>query len=497
MTSQKSLTLPSTPATSEPKLSQIARHLVVPDGIVTTGWPKVEAMARSCGVEYDGWQRQLGRLLLAKNANGVYAAGIGGNVLSICRQVGKTFTIGTMIVMLCITTGRPIKILWTAHRTRTSDETFKFMCALARRKTIAPFVDGEPRRANGQQEIAFVNGARIMFGARENGFGRGFDSVDVEVFDEAQILTERALDDMIPATNASPNPLIIYMGTPPKPSDPSDVFTSRREEALTGKSRDLLYIEFGADRDADPDDEAQWAKANPSYPKRTGRAAILRMKKNLGEDSFRREGLGIWDEKKITAAAIDPDLWAETARDARPTKPGGVTSFGVDMSPDRRTLSIGACMRWPDAAAHVELAECRDTMQAGTAWAAEWLAQRWKRTAAVMIDAQSPAMVLLPELTARGVTPTVGTTRDMGQACGRVIDMIREHTLTHLPAGEQPQLDVAVANATRRPIGKAGAFGWNKTGADIDISPLVAVTMALQAAATAKRDPTRKARMLH
>ena len=95
------------------------------------------------------------------------------------------------------------------------------MCTLVRRKAISRFVDGEPRRANGQQEIVFVNGSRIMFGTRENGFGRGFDSVDIEVFDEAQILTERALDDMIPATNAAHNPLIVYMGTPPKPSDPS------------------------------------------------------------------------------------------------------------------------------------------------------------------------------------------------------------------------------------------------------------------------------------
>ena len=167
------------------KLSDVARHVVLPKDIETTGWPKVEAQARLCGIEYDGWQRQLGRCILGKTADGVYAAGIGGVVVSICRQVGKTFLISTMIVMLCILSDYPLKVLWTAHRTRTSDETFKFMCALVRRKAISRFVDGEPRRANGQQEIVFVNGSRIMFGARENGFGRGFDSVDIEVFDEA------------------------------------------------------------------------------------------------------------------------------------------------------------------------------------------------------------------------------------------------------------------------------------------------------------------------
>lgn len=40
--------------------------------------------------------------MLGKRADGLYAAGVGCVVVSICRQVGKTFLIGTMIVMLCI-----------------------------------------------------------------------------------------------------------------------------------------------------------------------------------------------------------------------------------------------------------------------------------------------------------------------------------------------------------------------------------------------------------
>lgn len=190
----------SSAGTDRRRLSNVVRHVVLPRDIAATGWPKVEAQARLCGIEYDGWQRQLVRCILSKTSDGVYAAGTGSVVVSICRQVGKTLLIGTMIVMLCILNDYPLKVLWTAHRTRTSDETFKFMYALVRRKAISRFADGEPRRANGQREIVFINGSRIMFGARENGFGRGFDRVNIEVFDEAQILTECALDDMISAT---------------------------------------------------------------------------------------------------------------------------------------------------------------------------------------------------------------------------------------------------------------------------------------------------------
>ena len=48
------------------------------------------------------------------------------------------------------------------------------------RSKIAPYID-TVRAANGEQEIAFKNGSRILFGARESGFGRGFDEVDILV----------------------------------------------------------------------------------------------------------------------------------------------------------------------------------------------------------------------------------------------------------------------------------------------------------------------------
>lgn len=154
-------------------------------------------------------------------------------------------------------------------------------------------------------------------------------------------------------------------------------------------------------------------------------------------------------------------------------------------------------MKYRDGTAHIELAEYRDTKKHGTAWAADWISQRWPKTTAVVIDAQSPAMVLLPELKSRGVKVMVNTTNGMGQACGRVLDMLTAGALRHLPDEAQPQLATAVANATTRPIGKSGAFGWNKAGSDIDISPLVACTMALQGAWTTRRNPNRRQHVMH
>jgi hypothetical protein len=323
---------------------------------VATGWPAVRDKCRDLGISFRWWQHPLGQLILAKRANGKYAATIGGTGLSIPRQVGKTFLVGAIVFALCLL--RPnLTVIWTAHRLRTAEETFGKMQAFAKRKKIAPHI-AKIVLGSGDEEIVFRNGSRILFGARERGFGRGFDEVDVLIFDEAQILTESALDDMIPATNQSREPtgaLLLFMGTPPKPSDPGEVFTRMRNEALSGEDDDTGWVEFGADADYGPTpppaplSEADWrqvAKANPSFPADTPREAILRMRKKLGGDSFLREGLGIWPDVNASKNKINMTRWATlaTAVDKAPTR-GQVV---VDVAPDLSWTSVAVASEAPD-----------------------------------------------------------------------------------------------------------------------------------------------------
>lgn len=479
----------SSPTSSEPRLSELAKHLKYPDGIVRSDWNAISRLAAKCGITFDRWQAGLGTLLFGKTKDGQYAAGTGGAAMSLCRQVGKTFLIGNSVNMMCILKPNTT-VLWTAHRTRTAGETFRHMQALAQNKAVARHIRTVSRGA-GKEAIEFTNGSRILFGAREQGFGRGFDAIDVEIFDEAQILTEKALEDMVPAVNAAPNGLIVYMGTPPRPNDPSEVFARLRREALSGE-RGLMWCEFGADDGVkDLDDHEQWRRANPSYPRRTSENSILRLRRQLSDDAFRREALGVWDKTDI-AHAIDPQQWEQAGVSER--RDGGAVSFAVDMPPDRASVAIGACMRYADKTAHIELARFESTGRNGLAWAVDWIAERWARTCSVVIDAQSPATVLVQDLKARGVRVTLTNSTDMGQACGRFVDMLRDGTLHHLQG--QEALDIAVRGATKRNIGQSGAFGWNKRTADVDISPLVAVTLALHGACTTHRNPLETRRVI-
>jgi phage terminase large subunit-like protein len=478
----RSKTAHSTPTQSEPKLSEVARHIVMPEGIVTTAWPRVVAKCKDMGVTFDSWQHGVGAIALGKRKDGKYAATVGGVVLSIPRQVGKTFLVGMIIIALCVLFPG-FTVLWTAHRTRTATMTFESMQGMVKRKKIRPHLapgrnDGI-RTSNGQQEIRFKNGSVIMFGAREDGFGRGFDQVDIEVFDEAQILTEKALEDMVPAANQSQHPggaLLFFMGTPPRPVDRGDEFSNRRQKALSGKGKNSAYIEFSADADADSDDREQWAKANPSYPRRTPDESMERMREQLtDDDSFRREALGIWDPN-TTPQVIDPQSW-DAVKDAG-SMPTERLTIALDVAPDRKLATASLAGKRPDGLWHIEMYEQR----AGVDWIPSWLTERAKHNKlhAVVADEMSGLVEKRKNgrwyVTGTDVVVTLASAegRDMAVACAAVFDGVMAKTLRHT---DQPQMNVALSVARKRPL--AGAWAWNRKDPVSDITPIVSASLAL------------------
>lgn len=472
------------------KLSDVARHVVVPTGIVTTGYPAVHQKCRDLGVEHDDWQQGLGRLILGKRDNGLYAATVGGVVLSIPRQVGKTFLIGTIIFALCLLYPN-LTVLWTAHHSRTSNETFGKMQGFARRRKVRPYIDGDPRQSHGEQEIRFVNGSRILFGAREHGFGRGFDEVDIEVFDEAQILTASALEDMVAATNQSRHPagaLLFFMGTPPRPKDPGEAFTAKRTKALAGRTTDQVYVEMSGDDNANPDDRKQWTIANPSVPERTPFVAMERLRENLANDeSFLLEGLGIWATARKNTV-IPMDAWTN----AQDEHSFAVDRFaiGVSVLPDRSMASVGFAGLREDGLWHVELHEQR----AGVAWLPahlETLVKNNPQVRALVIDGKSQAATLGEEFAARRLVPTITEAVDMGKACGAITDgLVRDLDVKHMG---QPQLTYAMSVSGTRSILGGKLFGWSQKTIGADNTPWEACTLALHGAqnATVSR-PTRR-----
>jgi hypothetical protein len=471
------MTKPGTKAPSRldgRRLSEVARHVVAPNGIKSTSWPKVRDTCDRLGWGFDGWQDGAGRLILSKRADGMYAADT--VVISIPRQVGKTYLIACIIFALCLLEPG-LKVIWTAHRKTTAGETFRQFDGMAQRAKVAAHIR-QVFRGKGDEAIWFKNGSHILFGARESGFGRGMTDVDVLVFDEGQILPESTLEDMGATQNVARNPLTFIMGTPPRPRDNGEFFTLMRQEALAGDSDGSLYIELSADRGADPMDRDQWRKANPSFPLRTSERAMLRLRKKLkNPDSWNREALGIWDEFSKQFSPINGPLWADGA-DVGPSDNAKPDALAVDMS-HAREISVGACWLEEDSA-HVE------EVWAGVDDAAcvEWVVARAGRRMPVVIDSMSPAASMIPTLKARGVKVHIGTASDMSKACGLVTSDLEAGRLTH---ADQESVNDAREGARKRAIGTAGGWGYDRRDPSVKIHPLVAVSLARLGASMTKK----------
>ena len=477
---------------STPRLSEQAKHLSVPVGITSSGWPAVrKTCVEKLGAEFDPWQDNAGRLILSKREDGNLACMVDGVGMSLPRQVGKTHLIGFLAFALCVNMPG-LLMIWTAHHSGTSSETFMSMQGFADRAKVKPHVK-KVYTGSGDEEIRFHNGSRILFGAREHGFGRGIPGVDVLIFDEAQILSDKAMSNMLATMNTSRFGLQLYIGTPPKPEDAgrSETFKRMRREALAGTLEDGAWIEFGADADADSDDRKQWRKMNPSYPKRTPQQSLLRLKRKLTPGDWRREGMGIWDDDDAGSRLIPADTWAETGVTEAPD---GVRAIGVAFSRDGERVSTSGAVKHDDGI-HAELiAAYSGPAESGTWQLADWLAERWQDLSMIALSGAASAALyqaLVDRKVPRKVLHTL-TTSEYFAANTMTLDALQSRTLTH-PAevpGDALSASVAVSDMKKR--GQNGQWGWEATTPDGDETPIEAFSVANWAARTSKRKPGRK-----
>lgn len=462
------------------KLSEVARHLVYPQGIVSSGWPRIRTRLADMAISFDGWQQGAAQIILGRDESGRYVATVGGVTMSIPRQVGKTFTIGSLLVAMCVEYPG-LRVVWTSHHLRTTTNTFRSMQGMVRRKRIAPHLAHNGiRTANGEQEIRFANGSIIMFGAREHGFGVGIDAIDVLVCDEAQRLSSRALADMVPTTNQSRHEhgaLLFFIGTPPRPDNDGDEFAARRRKALAGKMLNGIYVEMSADKGSDPNDEGQWGRANPSYPHRTPHEAMLRLRENLtDEGDWLREAMGIWDDDD-TASVFGDGKWNDCSGEIPAERTSG--AVGVAVSVDLSTAAVVLAARSDERVI---------PLPSGHGPGTDWVIDRAVSVASeqrvpIVIDGGGPGAFLVDNLRKaarkKGVRVVEASLLTMKDACAAIFLQVGAGELLH---GDWPEMNAAVSGAVQRTVGDRwlwGRRGQKKAARPPDISLLEAATVAL------------------
>jgi hypothetical protein len=436
-------------------------------------------LAESVGLVPDDWQRDALRGALGRVGGRRWAAGEVG--LEVPRQNGKTVILQVRCLWGLWGTGERL-VTWTAHEYKTAREAFLDLRHLIEDSALA--ADVAAIRTFPQLEIELRDGSRAIFLARTSGSGRGF-SGDCVILDEAYKLNPEQMAALMPTLSARPDPQLWYASM--AGLETSDHLRRVRDRAIAGARR-LCYLGWsavapGEESAVDLDDRAGWQRANPGMPHRITWEAVEQEREALTEEDFARERLGIWSDTGLRSV-LDADVWA-SLEDLR-SRPGDPPAFGLDMPPDRSSAWIAVAGRRPDGRKHVELVPCcafhdeHGGRCAGTAWVAKRVSQLEKRHKPLgwLLDPAAPAGSLIPALVKAGIEPVLIGQREMAQACGAVYDGVMaddpaDRDIRHLG---QPELNTAVDGARKRTL--ADAWAWHRRDATVNISPLVAITLA-------------------
>lgn len=463
---------------------------------VRTGTDGADAalLMEAYGYALDPWQRLVLDCWLGTDSYGNYTAATAG--LSVPRQNGKNGTVEAREFFGLVAKGE--KILHTAHQTRTSKRSFRRLEAMftdKRHPEVVALVK-EIRYTNGEEAIELNNGGRIEFSTRTRQSARGFDGISLVVYDEAQELT----DDQVEATMATlaasstGSRQIIYLGTPPYPGCPGEVFRRVRSSCIESPGNDEAWHEWSVAGETldeiDVADERLWYEANPALGRRLTVEFTATELRSMSKDGFARERLG-WHAPALTHQedkAIDPALWE--ACKSTDLKPEGKTAYGIKFTLDGSEVALSGAVIPPDGGpARISLIARKPTGY-GLQWLAEWLNERYPKASCVVIDGKNGADVLVEK-----IAPVWKVKDSIIRPGGKQI-LAAVSTLTNALSEQtvswyfgQEDLNDSALSSVKRPISGGWGFGGDNS------APIESASLALWGAKTAKRDPNRKMRV--
>lgn len=395
-------------------------------------------------------------------------------------------------------------IIHSAHEQATASEHFRRLLNLIesvpefeRRVLKAP-------KGKGAEAIELRGGQRIFFKTRTAGGGRGFTG-DLVVLNEAMIVPVAFTAALVPtmaARSVTGNPQLVYgaSAVDQEQHEHGLVLARLRHRAMNGAAT-VGYCEWSAGvrewlaahgREFDPKkpeidqvpaemlaDPQVWAEANPGMSIRISQEHIANEHAGaMAAREFMVERLSIGDWPNVDGtegSVLNLDTWNELAD--HQSKPRDPVCFSFDVSPDRANATIAVSGLRDDGLRHVEVVD----YGRGTGWLIDRLVhlKRVHANVGIVCDGAGPAGSLVPELEQRGVDVSVVTAKEHAQACGLIYDAVQGRTVRHLA---QAELNAAVRVATRRTLGDAWA--WARRGSTVDISPLVACTLAFWGSVT-------------
>ena len=332
------------------------------------------------------------------------------------------------------------------------------------------------RRSNGEQVLEFKNRSWYRPLTPNRAGCRGY-SLDLAILDEALTHRVELLSVLRPTMAQRDNSsggvgaqFVVLSSAGDEDSTLLDRMTELGRASIGQEGTRRCWMEWSAEPDCDHLDEAVWRATLPTLevPDGVGVEFIRSEAESMPEALFRREYLGI-PSKAGRGQVIPAEAW-EACHRGDVIVPADGQILGLDVNPERSRAALVVAGRVGDYVP-IEVIEARE----GVAWATERAAEvclRWG--APLIVDVVSGAGALVPGLEALGVDVIPVTTRSVCDAAGMFYDLATQRFLAHL---DDWRLNDAVAGSSKRAVGDR--WTWDRKRSTVDISPLVAASLAV------------------
>lgn len=297
-------------------------------------WRDYAAAAQELGIRMMPWQRTAVRYITGQNRNGWAYREV---CIVVARQNGKTELLVPLILM-SLRNGK--NVLHTAQNRDLPRQTFL---------RVARLVAGLPeiesiRKANGQEEIISVSGARYKLVA-PNSNVRG-ESADLVLIDEVREQHDQdVMDAILPTITARKDPQVIYLSNA---GDDESVVLNDIRRRMDSDPR-LAYLEWSASPERGLDDREGWAEANPGLGYTISEETLEYNLTNRPAASFETEHLCRW------VITMQPRLVTERAwlQARHPLEAPVRPCMGIGHDPSGTRAS--AVLAWQQTDGHVAM----------------------------------------------------------------------------------------------------------------------------------------------
>ncbi|MGG7509429.1 hypothetical protein [Plantibacter sp. YIM 135249] len=424
------------------------------------------------------------------------------STIGVCvpRRAGKTTALLAIALGRCKMRSNYV-VLFTAQSGTKARDRF-----LAMARKLASLWPNEYERGfkilkgAGHQVIEFNNGSMLQVVPPKEESFRG-DEGDLIILDEAQEhdaeVSEALEAGVLPVMDTRPGAQLIVAGTAGQHR--SGLFWNTLEAGRRGAKRTGI-VEFAAPANTEAVDlldgrgEKSWTlaraivlAAHPGIGTLTDEETIEERFEKLALPKFMREYLGIWPED-FSRGAIDMTKWRDGAMPDWPVKPDAF-AFGIDVDPGGAAAAIVAAWR-QDGLTYVELVDHRP----GTDWLVGRCVELSGRYRSLIgHDTVGAVLVEAEAMAKRRPAPRRKPIqyKDVAAMCATLMKELDGGRLRH---SDQAGLNVAAEGVVKRSLGDNGWAWGRRQSSGVDITPLVAATIALRTFDTTEQRGSRRIR---